>query len=150
MPRSALDQGIQFVEQMRIHADAGGDGEESEAAIAFKIRIFHTAQSNAPRSCGQQGPSCAHGRKRQPQIVRQGVGRAQRNDAQGRIASDHALENVMRGAIASAGKDGVTTLGDGLTRLSGRICLSSRGFGGRLTPAWCNTARAAATSASRR
>ena len=38
----------------------------------------------------------------------------------------------MRRTIASAGKDGVATFGNGMARLLGRICLSPRGFGGCL------------------
>ncbi len=78
------------------------------------------------------GAGCAHRGKRQPQIVGQGIGRAQRNDAQGGIAADHALQNVMRRAIASAGEDGVATFGDGLARLLGGFRLAARGLGGGL------------------
>ena len=66
------------------------------------------------------------------QIVCQSVGRAQRNDAQSSIAADHALQNVMRRAVAATGKDGVATLGDGMARLLGRIRLAPRGLGGCL------------------
>ena len=130
----AFDQRVQLVEQMRIRADAGGDREEAGAAIAFKIGIFHAAQGNAPGRCSQEGPGCARRRKRQSQIVSQRVGRAQRNDAQGGIASDHALENVMGGAIAATGNDGVTSAGDGLARLFARVGLAPRGFRGHLDP----------------
>ena len=40
----------------------------------------------------------------------------------------------MRGAIAAAGNDGVTTLSDGLARLFARVCLSPRGLGRGLDP----------------
>jgi hypothetical protein len=48
------------------------------------------------------------------------------------MASHHALENVVRSAVASAGKDGVATLGNGVACLLGRVCLSPRGLGNRL------------------
>ena len=80
----ALDQRIQLVEQVRIHADAGRDGEEPGAAIAFKVGIFHPAQGNAPGLRGQKRAGRPSRGERQLQIVGQRVGRAQRNDAQGR------------------------------------------------------------------
>ena len=130
----ALDQRVQLVEQMRIRADAGGDREEAGAALAFKIGIFHAAQGNAPGRCSQKGAGRARRRKRQPKIVSQCVGGSQGNDAQGGIASDHALEDVMGGAIAATGNDGVTSAGDGLARLFARVGLAPRGLCRYLDP----------------
>ena len=61
----SFDQRVQFVEQMRIHADAGRDGEEAGAAIAFKVGIFHAAQGNAPGLCCQRARAAPDRGKRQ-------------------------------------------------------------------------------------
>ena len=63
----AFEQRVQLVEQMRIDADAGGDGEEARAALAFKIGIFHAAQGDAPGRGSQErwaAPAGESGKRR--------------------------------------------------------------------------------------
>ena len=64
------------------------------------------------------------------QVVGEGIGRPERNNAQGCAAADHPLQNVVYGAVAAAGEDGVAAFCDGLARLIASFSLSARRLGG--------------------
>ena len=53
----------------------------------------------------------------------------ERNDAKRGVAAHHSLQHIVRGAVASAGKDSVVTFGNCLACLLARFCLSARRLG---------------------
>ena len=77
------------------------------------------------------------------QVVGEGIGRPQRNDAKGGVAADHPLQNVVCGAVAATGEDGVAAFGNGLARLIASFSLSASRLGGDFDSGFCNMANAA-------
>jgi len=117
---------------MRIHSNPGSHGEESGAGIPFKIHIFHPAHRDAPGLGAQTGAGGRNRGERQTEIVSQSICRAHGNDAQCDATANQTLQDVVHRTIASAGKDRVTTCGDGTMRLPGCIRLAARRLDGGL------------------
>jgi len=98
-----------------------------------KASAMRARRKAAKRTMPKQAKSKVRGaakpmsnKQRQSKIVGQGVGRAHGNDAQGDVAANHALQNVMDGSVPPAGKDRVATCGDRLMRLFRCIRLGAR------------------------
>src|SRR5262249_32616721 len=71
-----FDRGIQLVEQMRVDADAGGDGEVAPRGLAIEAQVFNLSQRDAARR-GSKRTSSSLGRgARQSEIVGERVRRA--------------------------------------------------------------------------
>ena len=128
----AFDQWIQFVEQVRIHADADGNSEEAGATIAFKVRVFHSAQGDAPGFRRQAGAGCATAERGSRRSWARALAVPRGMIPRAASAANHALQNVVRRAVASAGEDRVAALGNSLARLLGGFGLSARGLGSGL------------------
>ena len=112
-----LGAGVEFVEEVSIHAGACRDDEEARAGVAFEIQILDAAECNPAGHGVQSGlRRCCdiHG---QAEVVRERIGRAHGQNREGDAGVRQHLDHVVNGAVSAAGKDGVTTCEHGLPRL---------------------------------
>jgi hypothetical protein len=112
-----LDVFVKFVEEMGVNADAGGDDEVASLRFALHIQVLDAAECYAAR-CGVKGGrgrgDDIHG---QSQVVGERVGRTHGQDRERDLSVHQHLDNVVNGAVTTAGKDGVAAREDGLPRL---------------------------------
>ena len=116
-----LGPSVELVEEMGIHACPSRDDEEAGAGLAFKIETLYLAQRDPARR-GMQG--CPRRRRDihwQAEVVGESVGRAHGQNRESSAGIRQHLNNVVNGAIAAAGKDGVETRKDDLPRLLLRL-----------------------------
>jgi len=76
--RTLLQFRSEFVEQMRVHTDSGGDREVACGGLAVEILILNSAERDAPDSAVDCDLSGSAGAERNCQIVGESVGGAER------------------------------------------------------------------------
>src|SRR5690242_20380685 len=79
--------------------------------------IGHLTNSDPACLCAQEELGGFHRVERKIEVMRERVCGTKRNNAEGDVAAREALQNVMYGAVASAGDDRVITVCDGVSRL---------------------------------
>ena len=112
---------MQFVEKMRVDANAHRHREVSRDRLAIRPASHDLANGNTARFSGEHRSSRPMRFHRNPQIVRQRVGGSHRNHAQRHAASSYGLQDVVDGAVASACKYRVAAFENCLPRLFRRI-----------------------------
>ncbi len=116
-----LEMGVEVVEEVGIDSNTGGDGEVAGGGFAMEIFVLDSAEGDAadsalPLDGHFRGGGGAEGNL---QIVREGVGGAERENGEGDGSIGETLDNVVDGAIASAGEDGIAAVGDGAASVVG-------------------------------
>src|SRR5258706_1242843 len=78
--RAILELRSQFVEQVRVHADSGGDGEVTRGGLAVEILVLNSAERDTPNFAVDRDVSGGTGAERNSQIVGETVGGAKRKN----------------------------------------------------------------------
>ena len=111
----------QFVKEVRVYADSGGDGEVARGGLAVEILVLNSAERDAPDfsiDCDLSRSARAEG---DCQVVRESVGGAERENGQRNWRASQSLNNIVDRAIAPAGKDGITAGRDSHAGVVGRF-----------------------------
>jgi hypothetical protein len=108
---------VKLVKEVGVDADSGGDDEVADVRLAEQIVILNAAEGYAARGSVERGPGGGGYIHGQVEVVSQGVGRAHGENGKCDAGVRQHLDNIVNGAVAAAGEDGVTTGEDSLTRL---------------------------------
>ena len=97
---------------MRVNANAGGDYKVTSGGIALEVDITNSTESHATRAGLQRSLRRRHDLERKIDVMRQRIRRTHgQNRQRGGGVGEH-LDDVVDGAIAPAGENGVATGGD--------------------------------------
>ena len=113
--KAMLGSGVEFIEEVSIDSNPGGDDEVACAGLPFEILILNASQSNAPRCGGESGLRGAGDIHGQAEIVGQCVSGAHGKNGQRNASRGQYLDDVVDRAIAATGEDSVTSGEHGLT-----------------------------------
>src|SRR5258706_2251193 len=80
--RAILELGSQFVEQVRVNADSGGDGEVARGGLAIEILVLNSAERDAPYFAIDCDLSRGARAERNRQVMRESIGGAEREDGE--------------------------------------------------------------------
>ncbi len=114
-----LEFGGEFVEEVGVDPDAGGDDEVAGGGLAVEVFVLDAAKGNAAEGSGDGGFGGVAGAKRDAEVVSESVGGAEGENGESDGGAGESLNDVVDGAIAAAGEDGVAASGNGAAGVVG-------------------------------
>ncbi len=112
--QAMLGSGVEFIEEVSVDSNSGGDDEVAGAGLPFEILILNASQGYAPGCGGEGGPRGAGNIHGQAEIVGQRVSGAHGKNGERNASRGEHLDDVVDGAIAAAGENRVTSVEHGL------------------------------------
>jgi len=97
---------------MRIDADSRRNGEIARGRFAFEILILNAAEGDAANLAMDRELGRSTRTKRDFKIVRESIRGAEGENGESDGRAGQSLDNIVDGAIATAGKDRVTPVRD--------------------------------------
>src|SRR5580700_2616748 len=113
---SLLGAGMEFVEEVSIHACAGCDDEEARAGLALEVEKLYATERDPAGDAVQSNlrrRSDIHG---QAEVVRECIGGAHGQNREGGASVRQHLNHIVDGAVSTASKNRVITCKNGLAR----------------------------------
>src|SRR6266851_6949550 len=104
---AVFDQAVEFVEQVRVDAHSGCDGEVAESRKIGEITVVDSSDSDPLRYGGEKGMSGSVRSQRKPEVVRHSICGPERDDSKRRFPPRQTLEHIVNSAVTSASDDGV-------------------------------------------
>jgi len=120
--QALLGSGLKLVEKVSVHSDSGRNDEKTNAGVALEIAVLNPTERDTARIGVESGLGGSGDVRRQSEVVGQRVCRAHRQNREGDRAIRQDLNDVVDGAVAAAGENGIA---------SGEYGLASHFFGMR-------------------
>ena len=106
---------------MGVDADAGRHREITGGGLAMKIFVLDAAEREAADAALDGGARGITGARREGEIVGERVGGAEGKDGERDGSASQFLNDVVNGAIAAAGEDGVAAARHRIARVDGGL-----------------------------